>query len=158
MGEKLWKRKMLLNDINCWNRAHILTPNYGNVHHFLRYQGYCSLWIHSTRPDNYMEILKRLHEALNRKKAWNLVLRLDSPPWQCSSSQGALCQAVSAQKSITEIEHPPYYPEIDSEWLVAVSKNKVCLKGTKILGYWTYPKNVTTPLKAIPQQGFQKRF
>jgi hypothetical protein len=37
-------------------------------------------------------------------------------------------------------------------------KNKVCLKGTKILGYGRHPKYLTTTLKAIPQQQFQKYF
>jgi hypothetical protein len=32
------------------------------------------------------------------KKAWTLAQRLGSPPWQCSSSQGGLCQAVSGPK------------------------------------------------------------
>jgi len=33
------------------------------------------------------------------------------------------------QKSITDIEYPLYPPDL------AVSKNKVCLQGTKISGY-----------------------
>jgi len=44
------------------------------------------------------------------------------------------------------------------ECLLAFSKNKFCPKGTKISGYWRYPKNVTTALKIIPQQQFHKCF
>jgi hypothetical protein len=33
-------------------------------------------------------------------------------------------------------------PLIGSEWLLLISTNKVCLKGTKISGYWRHPKNV----------------
>jgi hypothetical protein len=41
---------------------------------------------------------------------------------------------------------------------VAVSKSKVCLKGTKISGYCRHAKNVALALKAILQQEFQKCF
>jgi hypothetical protein len=61
-----------------------------------------------------------------------------------------------AQKSITEREHPPYYPDL--ALTSGCSKNKVCPKGTKISGYWRHPKNVTTALKNIPQKVFQKCF
>jgi hypothetical protein len=44
-----------------------------------------------------------------------------------------------AKKLITEIEHPPY-SQFGSKWLLAVSKNKYCLKGTKISGYWRHQK------------------
>jgi hypothetical protein len=37
--------------------------------------------------------------------------------------------------------------------IVAVFKNKVCVKGTKI-----FKKNVETALKAVPQQEFQECF
>jgi hypothetical protein len=47
---------------------------------------------------------------------------------------------------------------LGSKWLVVVFRNKVCLKGMKISGYWRHPKNVTKELKAIPQQEFQKCF
>jgi hypothetical protein len=110
------------------------------------------------------------------------------PPWQCCSSQGALCQAVSGQKKIdywngTSGAVPPLpntpswhgaqlkhrgnftftltvtlFLWFCSEWLLAVSKNNVCLKGTKISGYWRHPNNVTTALKAVPRQEFQKCF
>jgi hypothetical protein len=30
---------------------HVEITNEDNAHHFLWYQGYCSLWIHSTRPN-----------------------------------------------------------------------------------------------------------
>jgi hypothetical protein len=40
------------------------------------------------------------------EKAWTMAQRLDSLSWQCSSSQEAVKQFL-AQKSITEMEHPP---------------------------------------------------
>jgi hypothetical protein len=62
-----------------------------------------------------------------------------------------------AQISITEMEHPPHSLDLPSSQLLAVSKNKICLKGRKISGYCRQPTNVMT-LKAIPQYEFQKRF
>jgi hypothetical protein len=55
----------------------------------------------------YMEILKWLHEAAHKGKAWTLVQWLDYPAWQCSSSQGAVMQFLS-QNQITEMEQPTY--------------------------------------------------
>jgi hypothetical protein len=37
------------------------------------------------------------------KKAWTLAQQLDSPPWQCSSSQGSFCQLDSGGRSVTEV-------------------------------------------------------
>jgi len=44
-------------------------------------------------------------------------------------------------------------------WLLmtlAVSKNKVCLKGANVSGCWRHPKKCEDALKAIPRQEFQK--
>jgi len=71
-------------------------------------------------------------------KAWTLAQQLDSPPWQCSSSQGTLCQAVSGPKIDYWNGTPTLFPWFGSKWLLAVSKNKVCLKGVKISGYWRH--------------------
>jgi hypothetical protein len=43
--------------------------------------------------------------------AWTLTQRLDSPPWQCSSSQRSVKQFL-AQKSITEMEQPTCSPDL----------------------------------------------
>jgi hypothetical protein len=88
---------------------------------------------------NQAETLKRLREAVRRKTAWTLVQRLNSPPWQCSSSQGALCQAVSGPKTDYWNRTLTLFPWFGSEWLLAASKNKVYLKGMKISRYWRHP-------------------
>jgi hypothetical protein len=92
------------------------------------------------------------------KMAQTSVQWLDFPPWQCSSSQGALCQAVCGPEIDYWNGAPTLLPCFGSEWLLAVSKNKVCLKGTMISGYWRHPKNVTAGLKAIPEQEFEKKY
>jgi hypothetical protein len=50
--------------------------------------------------------------------------------------------------------HP--IPLIWLQMTSSCSKNKVCLKGMKISGYWRCLKNVTTALKAIPLKESQK--
>jgi hypothetical protein len=35
-----------------------------NAHHFLRYQAYCWVWIHSTRPNNQLSLLCGNTEAV----------------------------------------------------------------------------------------------
>jgi hypothetical protein len=58
--------------------------------------------------------------------------QLDSPPKRCSSSQGAVKQFL-AQKSITEMEHPSYAPDLapNDFWLFP---KIVHLKGTDVSG------------------------
>jgi hypothetical protein len=45
------------------------------------------------------------------------------------SSQGALCEEFSAQKSVTEMEHPPYSPDFSSNVFRLFQKIKTALKG-----------------------------
>jgi hypothetical protein len=69
------------------------------------------------------------------------------------------CQAVSGTKIDYWSGTPIRLPWLGSKWLLAVSKNKVCLKGMKNSGYWRHPPpKKMTALKAIPQQEFQKCF
>jgi hypothetical protein len=76
----------------------------------------------------YMEILKWLHEAVCRKRhdLWpsNWILHCDNAPVQ---------KQFLAQKSITEMEHPSYSPDLalNDFWLFP---KIVCLKGTVISG------------------------
>jgi hypothetical protein len=127
--------------------SHVGVRNEGSAHHFLRYGGYCLLWIHSTWPKAYcVEVLKRLCEAMftKRPELWSndWILHYDN----------ALCLAVSGTKIDGWNGTPILFPWFCSEWLSAVSKNKFYLKGTKISGHWGHPKNVTTALKAVPQR------
>jgi hypothetical protein len=73
----------------------------------------------------YVEILKRLREAVHRKRPelWpnDWILHHDKAP----SHKALRVKQFLAQK----IHHVPL---IGSEWLLAVPKNKVCLSETKI--------------------------
>jgi hypothetical protein len=57
-----------------------------------------------------------------------------------------------AQKLITDMEHPPYSPEL------AVSKNKVFLKGTKISRYCRHPKKCDDSNESYSTTGISKCF
>jgi hypothetical protein len=53
---------------------------------------------------------------------------------------------------------PTLFLWFGSKWLLAISKNKIRLKRTKISGYQRHTKNVMTALKDILQQEFQVCF
>jgi hypothetical protein len=79
---------------------------------------------------------------------------LDSPPLQCSNSQDAVKQFL-AQKSIPEIEHSPYSPDLAPNKFWMFPKIKSALEGQRFRIMKT-SKNVTMALKAIPQHEFKK--
>jgi hypothetical protein len=54
----------------------------------------------------YVGILKQLCETVCRQAQ-----ELDSAPWPCSNSQGAVKQFL-AKKSITEMEYSPHSPDL----------------------------------------------
>jgi hypothetical protein len=92
-----------------------------------------------------VEILKRLREAVRRKRP-----ELCPNDWILHRDNATAHKALSvkmflAQKSITEVEHPPYPPDLT----YGCFQNKVCLKGTKMSGYSRHPRNVKTALKAV---------
>jgi hypothetical protein len=63
------------------------------------------------------------------------------------------------QKSITEVEHPPCYPDLALNDFWLFTKIKSALKGRRYQDMEDiHPRNVTTALKAVPQQEFQKCF
>jgi hypothetical protein len=83
----------------------------------------------------YVEILKRLYEAVPRKRPelWpnDWILHHDT----ASGHKVLSVKQFLAQKPITEMEHPPYFHDLAPSNFAGVSKNKVCLKETNISGY-----------------------
>jgi hypothetical protein len=75
---------------------------------------------------------------LRLQKGLDSVQALNSPPWQCSSSQGALCQAVYGPKIYYWNGTPTLIFFFVSKWIVALSKNKVCRRVKKILQRWKH--------------------
>jgi hypothetical protein len=99
-----------------------------------------------------LEILKRLRETVRTKRP-----ELWSNDWILHHDDILSHKALSSS----------FWPRnrllkrnihMCSERLLAVSKNKFFLKGTKISVYWWHTKNVTTALKAIPKQELQQCF
>jgi hypothetical protein len=59
------------------------------------------------------------------------------------------------QKSITETEHPPYYPDLVLNDLLLFPKTKFALKGLRFQDIKHIQKTVTTALKAVSRKEFQ---
>jgi histone-lysine N-methyltransferase SETMAR len=82
----------------------------------------------------YLEILKQLHEAVHRKRPelWtsDWIFHHDNAPAHLAHS----VKQFLAQKSITEMQHPPYSPDLAS-MTSGCFQSKVCLKRMKISGY-----------------------
>jgi hypothetical protein len=65
MREKLWKIQVFLSGIPISQESlHVEITDEDNTHHFLRCQGYCSLWAHSTRPNSQPNLLCGNFEAI----------------------------------------------------------------------------------------------
>jgi hypothetical protein len=89
----------------------------------------------------YVGILKRLREAvlIKRPELWpnDWILQHDNAPAQKALSiKQFLDQKIDYWNGTSTL-----FTWFGSEWLVAVSKNKVCLKGT-ISVHWKHPKKV----------------
>jgi hypothetical protein len=85
-----------------------------------------------------VEILKRLREAVRRKwpEHWpsDLILHLDSAP----AHKALSVKQFLAQKSTTEMEHPPYSPDVAPNNFWLFPKIKSAFNGTNIEGYWRH--------------------
>jgi hypothetical protein len=114
-----------------------------NTLHLLQYQRYYSLWIHSIRLNSQPSLLCGNSEAAT---------------WRCDRKRPELCPngfstITTFQQTMCSLSSsfwpknkllkwntPPLFPWFGSRWLLAVSKNRVCLKGMKISEYWRHPK------------------
>jgi hypothetical protein len=145
-GGKFWKSQVFLSGTNILKRAGISKSQMKKFSSLFRYHGYSSL-------SSHRKIFNRPFEALctQMPELW---------PNDWISAMTVLQRSLfSGQKIGIEMDPPPPFPRFGSKWLLTVSKNKVCNKGTKISGYWRHPnkkkKNVTISLKAVPEQEFQ---
>jgi histone-lysine N-methyltransferase SETMAR len=123
----------------------------GIVHYEFILQGY------TLNEAYYTEILKRLREAVHRKRS-----ELLPKDWILHHDNALAPTALSvkqflAQKLITEMKHPPYSPSLASNYFWLFPKTNCALVG-RIFQDTENIKDVTMALKAIPQQEFQKSF
>jgi hypothetical protein len=87
---------------------------------------------HTVNQAYYVEILKRLHEAVHRKRP-----ELRPNYWiLCHDNAPAHKALPWTKKSITEMEHPPYSPDLDLRF----PKIKSALKGQKFQDNEDAPK------------------
>jgi hypothetical protein len=83
-----------------------------------------------------------------------LAQRLDSAPGQCSSPQGVVKQFLT-QKSITEIEHPPYFPDLAPNDFRTFRKINSALKGRRFQDNEDFQENMTTALKKFQNRSYK---
>jgi hypothetical protein len=95
---------------------------------------------------------------LRLRKVWTLGQGLDSPTWQCSSSEGALCKEVCAPKINYRNICPTLFPLLAPNDFWLFPKIRSTLKGRIFEDIEDIQKNVMTALNLIPQQEFQKCF
>jgi hypothetical protein len=97
--------------------SHVEITNEDNARNFLRFQGYCSLLINSTRPNIqpsvfYVEILKRLRETGRTKRPEicpnDLIIHYDNVPVH----KVLTVNQFLAQKSINELLHISYSSDL----------------------------------------------
>jgi transposase len=103
-------------------------------------------------------MLKRLREAVRRKRPeiWinHWIPHHDNAP----AHKVLSVKQFLAQKFITDVQLPPYSPDLASNDLSDTPKIKSILKGQKFQDVEDTVKNLIMALKAIPQQEFQKFF
>jgi hypothetical protein len=105
----------------------------------------------------YVELLKRLLEAVRRKRPelWPSVWILHH--YNASAYKALSIKQILNQISITEMQHLPCYPNFPTNDFWLFSKIKSALKG-RVFQVIEDIKNVTTALKAIVEQEFEKFF
>jgi hypothetical protein len=109
--------------------------NEENYHNFLRYQGYCSLWIHFARPNSQPSLLYGNAEAVT----WSCEYKIPElwpNDWIPHNDNAPADKALSvkqfmSQKTITEIKHQPYSPYLAPNDFRLFPKIKSALKGRK---------------------------
>jgi len=131
-----------------------------NAYYFLGLQGYCSLWIHSTRPNSQLSLLCGNTEAVTWSCAWerpeiwpnDWILNHDNAP----SHKVLSVRQFLAQKSITKMQHSPCSLDLAPNDFWLFHKIKSALKGWRFQDVEDIQKNMTTALKSVTQQEFQK--
>lgn len=107
----------------------------------------------------YVEILKRLHDAIRRKRPhfWQTgdwLLHHDNAPAHASN----LVQQYLSKHSVVQLRQPPYSPDVAPCDFWLFPRLKMPLKGHRFDDKKTVETNATNALKAIPITDFQDCF
>jgi hypothetical protein len=104
-----------------------------------------------------VEILKWFREAVRRKGPELLPGDWIIHHYTATAHKALLLKQFLAQKSITEMVLPPYFPPLAPKGFWLFPKMSA-LKGRRFQDSEHIQRDVTAALKAIPQQQFQKCF
>ncbi|GBM51071.1 Histone-lysine N-methyltransferase SETMAR [Araneus ventricosus] len=107
----------------------------------------------------YLEILKRLRDAIRRKRPekWatkDWILLHDNAPPHCA----LIVKKYLAIHSVTTLEHPPYSPDLAPADFYVFPRLKIKLKGHRFVDSDEVTENATKQLKDLSKNGFQECF
>jgi len=123
----------------------------GVVHHKYAPPG------HTITKDYYIEFLRRLRDAVRRKRLWasgDWHLHQDNAPAHSS----ALVQTFLVKHRITQVSQPPYSPDLAPCDFWLFSKLKLPLKWRRFQTANEIKENVMRQLMAIPKKDFSGCF
>lgn len=107
----------------------------------------------------YTEILKRLRDAIRRKRPekWagnDWFLLHDNAP----SHRSLMVKQYLAKHNVTTLEHPPYSPDLAPPDFYLFPRLKMALKGRRFADSSEVIENATERLKELSKTGFQECF
>jgi hypothetical protein len=113
--------------------SHVKITNEDIAHHFLRCQGYCSLWIHSARLNSQPHLLYGNTEAATWSYAQKKGLSFDpsigfSTMTVLQLTRRSLSSSFWPKKAITQMEHIPCSPDLAPNDFWLFPKIKSALK------------------------------
>jgi len=140
---------------------HVQIINEDIAHHFLLISRIMLCLNYSTRANSQPSLLCKNIEAVMWSSAYkklelwlhSWILHHDNAAAHKCSLSSSFCPKNRLLKWNTHC-----ILLIGSEWLLAVSKDKVCLKGAKISGYWKHPKKVWQGTRSCSATGVAKMF
>jgi len=91
---KLWKSEVVLSGTNCSKRT-CMSKSQMKTMLITFFDMNSSVHFELIPQDQSTKLIMQKYWSCMKRKAWPLAQQLGSAPWQCSSSQDTLCQAVS---------------------------------------------------------------